>query len=113
MSCAHTKGAWLAATYPLATSQTLIVRSLPALTIKSSLGMYRADEMVWSCPKSVLTFFHSLLVSQILIDKSDEQLTAGPPHATPGTASQPPIHPPPPHLPRLSPRPPPSVAGRD
>ena len=64
-------------THPLDTSQIRIVRSRLALTMKSSLGMKRADEIEWSWPCRVRTFFHSLLVSHSLIVRSDEHDTAG------------------------------------
>ena len=63
-------------THPLDTSQIRIVRSRLALTMKSSLGRKRADEIEWSWPCSVRTFFHSLFVSHSLIVRSDEHETA-------------------------------------
>lgn len=57
-----------------------MVRSRLALTMKSSLGINRADEIEWSWPWSVRTFFQSLFVSHSLIVRSDEHETVGQRH---------------------------------
>lgn len=58
-----------------ATSNIRIVWSLLALTICRSPGMNRTDEIVCSCPGNVFVFLHSFCTSQILMNRSDEQVT--------------------------------------